>query len=194
MGFYVPRKIRSFHPDVLAQSAVALETQMRTAPRNRSARRGRPEVLVMNEEVLGVCRGDFKSLPSDIWNHVVASVRDALRALALRLSAAYESGVDSALDHLLNEAIPNAVFALGRDVLQSVLTRERGFLGTTLSCDKCSGSLTFEGNKPRSFLTRLGEITVSRSYYRCGCGHSASPLDISLGIEEHGGDPVASWV
>ncbi len=185
MGFYLPRKIRSCHPEVLAKEDIPSDEPAPPASPRRPSRRPPPPVPVMHDEALGVPFARFHHLPPEVWNHLVGAMRDGLQGICGAIDRTYGAGMEDQLSAVLDQGIPQAVYALGRDVMEGVLSRERGFLGSHLTCEKCGEALELEGNKPRSFLTRLGEITVCRSYYHCKCGHSAFPLDTLLGIEDH---------
>lgn len=192
MGFYVPRKIRSVHPEVLAErEATSVEEPAATpvAP-PKPSRRQPPAAPVMHGEVLGIRQSSFSHLPPEVWNHVVGAVREGLRSICQVLDSAYAGNVERQLEALLDQGVPNAAYSLGRDVMEGVLASERGFLGSKLSCHVCSGVLEIEGYKRRSFLTRLGEVTISRAYYHGDCGHSAFPLDTLLGIQDHSALPA----
>jgi hypothetical protein len=96
--------------------------------------------------------------------------------------------VESHLERLLSRDIPELVYALGRALMEMVLVQARGFHGSRLECDQCSGGhLEYQGDTPRTIKTRLGDVSVRRAYYHCSCGHSAFPLDTLLGLDgEHG--------
>lgn len=53
------------------------------------------------------------------------------------------------------------------------------------ACPKCGGVMKRHGPKrAKTLTTRLGKVTVERSYCRCtGCGKGLCPLDARLGIE-----------
>jgi len=183
------RRIRSFVPQVLAAPEPVVE-ETPPVPQPKKARRKQPTIPIMHEEALGVRYADFGHLPPEVWNQLVGAIRDGLRSLCRTVDDAYQANLEQQLGRLLDQGIPDAVYALGRDVMQGVLSRERGYLGSKLVCDACGDVLGFEGNKPRSFLTRLGEITACRSYYVGACGHSVFPLDTLLGIQEHDALPA----
>ena len=183
------RRIRSFVPQVLAAPEPVVE-ETPPVPQPKKARRKQPTIPIMHEEALGVRYADFGHLPPEVWNQLVGAIRDGLRSLCRTVDDAYQANLEQQLGRLLDQGIPDAVYALGRDVMQGVLSRERGYLGSKLVCDACGDVLGFEGNKPRSFRTRLGEITACRSYYVGACGHSVFPLDTLLGIQEHDALPA----
>jgi len=147
-------------------------------------------VPVIHDEALGIPFARFPNLPPEVWNHLVGAMRDGVQAICSAIDVACGTGLETDLATLLDQVIPKTVYALGRDVMESILSHERGFLGSRLTCDKCNGTLEFEGNKPRSFLTRLGEIAIRRAYYHCKCGHSVFPLDTLLGLEDHDALPA----
>lgn len=195
MGFYGFGRVRSVHPSVLAERGQEPPTpsgsptweQASLPEASRSRRHRRPSAPVLHGEVLGVHRKDFASVPSEVWNHLVAALRETLADLAGSLDQAYAHGFETNVGEVLDKGVPAAVQRLGRDVLQSLLCHERCFFGSRLQCNVCNdGRLEYQGDKPRTIVTRLGSIRLSRAYYHCGCGHSVFPLDELLGLGRHG--------
>lgn len=186
MGFFGFSRIRSVHPSHLEEAQLPSDSVEEPQVAPELPARREPQVPVMHEEVLGIHRSQFPSVPTAVWNHLVGAVRSGLQALGQRIETAYENGLEEALPAMLDQAIPEEVYCLGRDVMHSVLSHERGFLGSRLRCDVCNNFLDYEGDKVRTVTTRLGDVTYSRSYYHGACGHTVFPLDALLGIGKHG--------
>lgn len=117
---------------------------------------------------------------------VSARIGEAMDAFGLvvreKLQDAYRHGGESQLVEFLDEFLLNAVLALGRSIFQAVCDQERGFHGSTIGCAICEGKLEFRGDVAKDVKTKLGTISLKRSYYRGPCKHSAVPLDKLLGI------------
>jgi hypothetical protein len=57
------------------------------------------------------------------------------------------------------------------------------YKGPALSCP-CGGRMRYEGRRPKTFTTVLGDMTLSRAYYHCErCKESLIPRDQMLSIE-----------
>ena len=183
MGIIFGNRIRSVYQKSRLEE-VDSKQAIPVVPRTRRAARPVP---VIREEVLGVKYARFKDLPSEVWNHVVNAFEDCFKALCGNLSDAYASGLEGQLDDLLDKQIPETVYKLGRELMVTVLQRERGFFGTVLRCDRCENAgLRYENEPERTIVTRLGAVKIRRAYYRCACGHSVFPLDTLLGVDgEH---------
>lgn len=195
MGFYGFGRIRSIHPSVLETTNMAVQDSpdrpcdASAARPARSLHRKLDDMPVLREEVLGVRRAQFPHLPTAVWNHLTGQVRDWLSSLAGRVEKAYEAGIESELPTLLNEGVPQEAYAIGCDVMKTILNQERGFHGSHMVCDVCGQALDFEGDKDRNVTTRLGVVNFRRSYYCCSnqsCDRTVHPLDTLLGIEDHG--------
>lgn len=178
-------RIRSVHPSVLVDVEETKEKPGVVA-RAKPVQRRAGSVVAIHEEVLGIELKRFKSLPTEIWNHVVASLRETLRGLADTLDVAYQEGMEDRLLELLEQKIPEKVYAFGREAMESVLNHERGSYGSRIRCDQCDGELRLQGLISRKALTRLGPVQFRRAYYHCKCGHGVSPLDELLGLTDHG--------
>jgi hypothetical protein len=159
-------------------------------PASRRVAGGRPalaksEVKPVETKAWGADRTQYPRVPDELWNWLGSVYAQGFRGMAKMLNEAYEQGVASNLVSLLENKIPEAVFALGRAVDEGLLQQERGFHGSCLK-DSAGQSLQYEGDRSRTILTRLGHVTVRRAYYR-GDGDtdnlSLYPLDVLLGID-----------
>jgi hypothetical protein len=57
------------------------------------------------------------------------------------------------------------------------------YKGPVLPCS-CGGRMRYEGRRPKTFTTVLGDMTLSRAYYHCEiCKESLVPRDRALSIE-----------
>jgi hypothetical protein len=70
-------------------------------------------------------------------------------------------------------------------VLQGFLNADHSdWRGPTLAC-RCGTQARYEGRRDKTFITVLGELTLSRAYYYCGrCRDGFYPRDGELGLEE----------
>jgi hypothetical protein len=182
MGFFGFGKIRSVHPSVLEKSEASTQDRQdrQSEPSAEPSaclhsQRRAVDVPVMHEEVLGIRRAQFPALPTAVWNQVAGGMRDCLSAIAGRVEKAYVAGIESALPGLLDQGIPQEAYALGRDVMKTLLNQERGFHGSHMTCDTgCGNAMDYEGDKDRTVTTRLGDVPFRRSYYCCSsdsCDH-----------------------
>ena len=61
-----------------------------------------------------------------------------------------------------------------------------GYRGASMAC-RCGGSMRYVNDRPKTFLTVLGDLRLRRAYYRCSqCGASRVPLDEVLGLVGEG--------
>ena len=88
-------------------------------------------------------------------------------------------------------AIEDRLTALRRSVDKMLLDAvaqalRNGYRGTTMTCG-CGGSMRYVSDRPKTFLTVLGDLRLRRAYYRCRqCGASRVPLDEGLGVAGEG--------
>jgi hypothetical protein len=55
--------------------------------------------------------------------------------------------------------------------------------GPTIAC-ACGGLARYAGRRSKTFITALGELTLSRAWYHCdACGVGTCPRDAALGLE-----------
>src|SRR5205085_6797230 len=68
-----------------------------------------------------------------------------------------------------------------------------GYQGCSVTCAACGRTAPFHSHKPKTFVTVLGTVRLSRAYYRCVCGANCFPFDrrngltqrsLSLAVEE----------
>jgi hypothetical protein len=58
------------------------------------------------------------------------------------------------------------------------------YKGPLLPCS-CGGHMRYEGRRPKTFTTVLGEMTLMRAYYRCeACNNSFVPRDRALLMDQ----------
>jgi hypothetical protein len=62
-----------------------------------------------------------------------------------------------------------------------------------VTCAACGRTAAFHSHRPKTYLTLLGKVRLSRAYYRCGGGHGCFPFEdsacltgrrLSLAVEE----------
>lgn len=177
-------KVRSRAPEPPPLPKVDIEPE--------KPRRGRPKGDVSKAEeekihypnVCGVDLGRFLKVPAALRNRVAAVFAQALADVFGALQEFYDSDGRDIVAFLCGR-LPAIVFALGRGVMTNLLVEERGHLGQEIRChyDGCCGTLTYQGDVNKIIKTKMGEITVPRSYYHGKCGHSACPLDVRLGLD-----------
>ena len=142
---------------------------------------------VVFSEVAGVKARHFPALPTGLWNEVVSLLGATLRESAKSFNAAFKHGIEPRLQDLIQNVVPQLVYGLGRQLIEAILTQERGFHGTYIHCQECGQVLEFQGYIERGVKTKLGPIRFKRAYYHGSCGHSAFPIDSLLGIDgKHG--------
>lgn len=146
------------------------------------------EPTVVFPEALGVQARTYAALPTGLWNNVAGAFGATLREVVSVFDEAFKHNAEARLPELLQKVIPEVVYALGRELMQSLLQQEQGFYGSEIRCHDCGGPLRIQGYVERkSVKTKLGPIRFSRAYYHGECGHSAAPIDSLLGIDgEHG--------
>lgn len=91
----------------------------------------------------------------------------ALRRQALRLAA-------RAVEHRLNADLSDHT-------------------GSGQSCPRCGGEARYAGRREKTFTTALGEMRLSRAYYRCAaCQGGFCPRDHALGLENTSLSPAVT--
>lgn len=141
--------------------------------------------------ICGIELTRFEAIPSALRNRIISGFARAIAAVMSMLQEFY-LGTDRNLLEFLIKKLPPVIFALGRAIMTELLTEERGHLGQEIGChcDGCSQKLTYQGDVKTTIKTVMGEIVVARSYYHGeGCGHSAWPLDLRLGLGRHSALP-----
>jgi hypothetical protein len=88
------------------------------------------------------------------------------------------------LDAIETAARRLALSLAGRAVERRLNADESDHAGPTLPC-RCGGDARYAGRSKKTFMTSLGEITLSRAYYHCpACEAGFCPRDRDLGIED----------
>lgn len=155
-------------------------------------KRGRPpgeaskvEEKVHYPSVCGIDLTKFWGVPAALRNRLASAFAQAIGNLFGALQEFYLEEKPDLLN-ILACRLPLIVSALGRAVMSELLREERGHLGQHIRCnhEDCSGTLDYQGDVEKHIKTKMGEITVARSYYHGGCGHSAWPLDVRLGLSD----------
>ena len=84
----------------------------------------------------------------------------------------------------LELAIRTAMAKLGGSLLETLLSVDTGYSGTTIDCG-AGHRAAFVANRPKTFGTVLGPITLARAYYHCSDCHSGVvPKDLQLGMAD----------
>lgn len=134
-------------------------------------------------DLLGFDSKRYPKIPVELANQLQSLTKSMLRELFKLLQRSYESGIDGVLLELLEEGLPAFLTRFGRELMQAQLEQERGHYGPRIK-DRDGDILEYEGDRKKSVLTPLGEVSFRRSYYR-GSGKRIYPLDQLLGITEH---------
>jgi hypothetical protein len=164
-----------------------VETPVDPAAGKIGRRNNPPQVPVVFGEVAGVRARHYDALPSGLWNEVTSLVGSSLREAARTFNQAFKHGAEPHLQDLIQNFIPELVYALGRRLIEALLNQERGFYGSCIRCPECGQVLHFEGYIERGVKTKLGPVRYKRAYYHGACGHSAFPIDSLLGLDgKHG--------
>jgi len=101
------------------------------------------------------------------------------------------SGPGADLD-AVEKALRDEGLAASAEAYRRLLEAKDGDLDPP-PCPECGGEMRRYGpGRPKTFTTRLGKVTVTRSYCRCSrCGRGLSPLDAWLGLEGRSMTPGA---
>ncbi len=55
--------------------------------------------------------------------------------------------------------------------------KKNGYHGSGLTCPKCQRTAAFHSHRPKTFVTLLGPVRLSRAYYHCGRDKGFFPFD-----------------
>jgi len=83
----------------------------------------------------------------------------------------------------IEEVVERAKTLIGRELAQRIVDRQPDDPANQSRCPACGDGGRLHSRARRLLLTRHGEIALCRRWYRCGCGHSFSPLDQRLGLD-----------
>ena len=114
----------------------------------------------------------------ELSNRIQSATLSFLKGLLRQVEQKYEAGIETHLVEFLEVGIPGLLAGLGRELIADQLEQERGYHGPRIK------DLEYEGERPITVLTSLGDVPIRRSYYR-GSGKVLYPLDKLLGTEEH---------
>ena len=183
-------KVRSKAP--VAPSEVSADVEL------VKPRRGRPpgeaskvEEKIHYPSVCGVDLAKFWKVPASLRNRLASAFARAMGDLFSALQEFYDAEKPDLINVLCSQ-LPMLISALGRAIMVELLSEERGHLGQHIRCDQegCAGTLDYQGDVKKNIKTKMGEISVARSYYHGACGHSVCPLDVRLGlIDSHSALP-----
>lgn len=134
-------------------------------------------------DVAGIDSKRYPKVPVELSNRIQSATLSFLKGLLREVQRKYEAGIESHLVELLEDGIPGLLAGLGRELIAAQLEQERGYHGPRIK-DQQGDVLEYEGERPITVLTPLGEVPIRRSYYR-GSGKVLYPLDKLLGTEEH---------
>ena len=159
----------------------------------KATRRGRPKgsrtkavEAPRRDLVKGFDSKRYPQVPVELSNRLQAETKGFLHDLFKLLERVYESGVEGSLLELVEKGYPALLAALGQQLISAQLEQERGYVGTRLKDDE--GLIyNYQGERPTTILTPLGDVRFKRSYYTGpkDSGKSIFPLDQLLGITEH---------
>ena len=70
------------------------------------------------------------------------------------------------------------------EILETALNADHcDATGSTCECPRCGGVARYRGRRPKTHVTTLGEMTITRAYYLCDqCNSGVCPRDHTLGI------------
>ena len=177
------QKVRSRAPEAPAVEPVEPIKPKRGRPPGSAA--DRVEEKIHYPSVGGVDLTKFWRVPVALRNRLASAFSRSMGGLFGLLQDFYDSeGLD--VLEILCHRLPAVISALGRAIMTELLNEERGHLGQQIQCDRqgCTGTLNYQGDVNKNIKTRMGEITVARSYYHGDCGHSVCPLDVRLGLRD----------
>jgi len=155
-------------------------------------KRGRPpgeaskvEEKIHYPSVCGVDLAKFWKVPTPLRNRLASAFARTLGDLFSAFQEFYDAEKPDLIS-VLCDRLPLIVSALGKAIISEILGEERGHLGQHIRCDResCTGTLDYQGDVKKNIKTKMGEITVARSYYHGACGHSVCPLDVRLGLSD----------
>lgn len=128
----------------------------------------------------------YPQIPVELSNRIQSETRFFLGNLFKLLEKLYESGVEGSLLELVESGYPALVAQLGQQLITAQLEQERGYVGPRLK-DKDGDLYEYQGERPTTVLTPLGDVRFRRSYYTGpkGTNKSIFPLDQLLGITQH---------
>lgn len=112
----------------------------------------------------------------------VDSLMARIRAEVERGIAELEKDGPATMDQI-EEVVERAKTLIGGELTQRIVEREPEVAANQATCPACGGCGRFHSRAQRLLFTRHGEIRLCRRWYRCGCGHSFSPLDRQLGLD-----------
>ena len=91
----------------------------------------------------------------------------------------------------IEELVEQVKTRMGRELEQRLLNRQPDATANRLACLFCAREARFHSCIERVLITRHGEATLRRRWYRCGCGKGFAPLDRRLGLDS---DATTAWV
>ena len=161
----------------------------RTKAPGRRGRKSMPkeQVPLVAESIAGLDKKRFPHVPNEVWNALSSAFRSSVLDLLQSVETFSRDPRNDVLE-LLQETIPKWAFQAGIGAMEAALVNQTGYLGSRLTCDKCSEkALRFKGYALHSFRVTLGTVSHKRAYYHCDCcQHSAYPMDHELGLDgEH---------
>ena len=187
-------RVREYHPSSRDEGP-ALE-EVNTARRRRGrprGSRGAPKpVPLRHNKFLGIKYADFSDIPPGLWNLLTSLVLTLFKGMlrvVRKLEVEQRGDVQA---KILFVELPKLMFSALCEVATWWWSYDRGFLGSSLKCPRCSDYLKYNGEKDRTMIGPYGEFPVRRSYYLCTneeCGgpgaprYSIFPLDQRLGLD-----------
>ncbi len=125
----------------------------------------------------------YPRVPVELSNRLQSAAREMVRNLLKLLQELYERGIEENLLALVEFGIPDLLAKFGQEIITAQLEQERGYFGPRIK--DCEGTiLEYQGERPTTVLTSLGDVSFRRSYYT-GPSGTLFPLDQLLGIEQH---------
>ena len=92
----------------------------------------------------------------------------------------------------IEETVERVKTEVGREVTQRILDRQPDEASNRAACPTCGQDARFHSTIRRLLITRHGEASLVRRWYRCGCGRGFSRLDQRLGLDS--GASYHAWV
>lgn len=122
----------------------------------------------------------------ELSNRLQAETKGFLNTLFKLLEKVHETGIEGSLLDLVETGYPSLFAMLGQQLIAAQLKQERGYVGPRLK-DNDGLLCNYQGERPTTVLTPLGNVRFRRSYYTGpkGSGKSIFPLDQLLGITAH---------
>jgi hypothetical protein len=195
-------RIRQFHPSTREPESETVPVEVEATKRRRGRRKGtrnqQKPVPKSNEKVLGVRYVDHPSVPPEVWILLESLMRTLFRGLVRAVEKLKVDAPGSEQEAILFGAVPRLLFRVVRDLAAAWWSYDNGYLGPTLTCNRCHGVMKHAGNREKNLVSPYGMFRPGRAYYictnpQCTVPHrkdpqrmrrySLFPLDVRLGVD-----------